>query len=189
MNYTKKLNALLSEATKAVQYKELSKFQKFAYVFAMLPLFVMDALMIAFYYVFTFVLNGLGAPFCVLSDYVKKEREGSKAAADAVICLVAMPFLFVYQVYLSLASFVFYVLWFTIMAVTYVISLGGIKWRPYITEAEFNENEVRVSKNDPAELKKMATIEFIFAIAGITIPLLPLLYVISALKFKTEVAE
>ena len=49
-----------------------------------------------------------------------------------------MPFIFLCNIVLALFSFYFYILWFLIMAVTYVITLGGIRWQPFVTEAEYD---------------------------------------------------
>jgi hypothetical protein len=40
---------------------------------------------------------------------------------------------------LSFNAIAFYFQWFGIQIVAYILTLGGIKWQPFITEATFDE--------------------------------------------------
>ena len=169
MNYTKKITGLLKEATQFAQYKRLPAFNKYGMAVCLLPLIIYDLYLIACYFVAAFVLKGLSTPVEVLHSFVKKERNAVRHATEAVLYAVTMPFIFLYNIVLAMFSFYFYILWFLIMVVTYVVTMGGIKWQPFITEAEFDGNYNYEVKPGDARAKKLTFIPVVCLIVVIVL--------------------
>lgn len=161
MDYNKKISGLINEAKQLSQYKRLPVVLRIFWVYALFGLIIHDLCLIASYYVLSFIYKGLSTPFNIIHDFVNKEKEGTKDLSHAVICLVAMPLLLTYQFVLALFSFAFYILWFLIMYLTYIVTLGGIKWQPYIKEASFDDN---LAGMVPAPKKKSVVKFSIFTI-------------------------
>ena len=84
-----------------------------------------------------FFFKMLAAPADYLDKWLKAEKEGVQHATQAVIYLVALPTVFGFQVLLSLNAFSFFFQWFFLQIQAYILTLGGTKWQPFITEAKF----------------------------------------------------
>lgn len=138
MDYTKLLRDLLKEATQFEQYKRLGVLSQILATICMLPIIAIDLVLIAQFFVIDFILKGLSAPFEILHQFVKKERGEVRHATEAVIYAITLPFLFIYHIYIALFSFYFYLSWFLIMVFTYLATLGGIRWQPFIMDAKFD---------------------------------------------------
>ena len=138
----------------------------------LLPLIIYDLYLIACYFVAAFVLKGLSTPVEVLHSFVKKERNAVRHATEAVLYAVTMPFIFLYNIVLAMFSFYFYILWFLIMVVTYVVTMGGIKWQPFITEAEFDGNYNYEVKPSTSRAKKLTFIPVVCLIAVIALAII-----------------
>ena len=69
--------------------------------------------------------------------YIKKDDV--KHATQAVVYLVSTPTIFAIRVLLSFASFFYYILWFFLMACTFILTLAGVRWQPYLTLAKFDK--------------------------------------------------
>ena len=168
MNYTKKMGGLIAETFKLVQYKRLPLVNQILMALCLLPLTVFDAFLVASYYISAFILKGLSTPVDILHAFVKKERGEVRHATEAVLYVVAMPFIFLYNIVLAMFSFYFYILWFLIMAVTYVITLGGIRWQPFVTEAEY-DGKFNFTAAPDAKKANIITLIPALCIAGIVV--------------------
>ena len=103
----------------------------------MLPVILADVLLFVFYEFLAFIHKGLSTPIDILHGFVKKEREEVKHLTQAVVYAITLPWIFFNYILLSLVSFLFYFVWFFIMICTYVLTLGGIRWQPFISEATY----------------------------------------------------
>lgn len=159
MDYNKQLLGLLKEVKAFIQYKRLPVIFRLLLIIPMLPIIIYDAHLIALYFIRAFILKGISIPFNILHDFVKAERDGKTDIVDAAICLVSMPVLVLYQLFLALFSFEFFINWFSIMCCTYIVTLGGVKWQPYVKEATFGDN---LEGLVPAPSKKAAKLFSIF---------------------------
>ena len=100
-----------------------------------------------------------------------------------------MPGLFIIKALLAAFSFIFYIEWFKIMCTTYIATLGGIRWQPYIGDAIFYED---LNGFKPAPTSKVAIIFTIIHFASfIPIPVsiiaLPLCYVLTIIGVALSV--
>ena len=135
MDYSKTLNNLVRTAFKGIQYKKMPVLCKILMVICMAPVIVTDFVLIAIYHVLNFFYKGLSTPVEILHNFLCNERENVRHGTEAVIYYIAFPFIWFSQICLASMSYLFYILWFFIMTTTYIWTLGGIKWQPFITEA------------------------------------------------------
>ena len=139
MDYTKLLKNLLREATQFKQYKRFPVAITVLMVICMLPIIAIELFLLGMFFVADFIFKGCAAPLTVLHRFVKNERGDVRHATEAVIYAITLPFIFAYNIFMSLASLYFYILWFLIMVFTYLLTLGGIRWQPFIMDAKFDE--------------------------------------------------
>ena len=150
MEYQKLIKDLLAEAKEGIRYKQLDKSFRVLTIIAMLPVLAINCILIAMYYVLLFLYNALLCPVNYLESWQESKKEGVQHATQAVIYFVSMPFVFFCRALLSFISFFFYFLWFETMAVTYLSTLGGIRWQPFINTAKFDKKynwELKPSAN------------------------------------------
>lgn len=139
MNYQGKvIRALLSEAREGIQYRRLPTFARIFAFIALLPIIIIDCVLIAEYYALLFIYKAASFPVESLEAWLDGKREGTRHATEAVLYLVAMPWIFFCRVWLSICTLVFFFLWLFIMAATYLVTLGGVRWQPFINEADFD---------------------------------------------------
>lgn len=160
MDYNKKLIELLKEAKSFVQYKRLPFILRIFWILTMCPLMVYTAFLIAAYFIYSFIYKGLCAPLDSLCSFMTKQREGAKDMTDAAICLGSTPIIALYKLGISVYAIGFHLLWFPIMLLTYISTLGGVKWQPYVNDATFNNNLASLT---PAPSKKTAVIYSLLA--------------------------
>ena len=139
MEYQSLIKNLLNEAKEGIRYNQLEKPMRILTIIAMLPVLALNCILIAMYYVLLFFYNALLCPVNYLEKWQEQKKDTVKHATQAVIYLVSTPFIFFCRAILSFVSFYFYFLWFEIMAVTYLSTLGGIKWQPFINTATFDK--------------------------------------------------
>ena len=137
MNYFNLIDGLRKEAFEFTQYKKVSLLYKILLTVCMLPVILADIALFVFYEILAFFHKGLSTPIDVLHGFVKKERDEVKHLTQAVVYAITLPWIFFNYVLLSLVSFLFYFVWFFIMICTYVITLGGVRWQPFVSEATY----------------------------------------------------
>lgn len=141
MNYSLLFKNFKDEIFKPIQYKHLDQpFRAFAIV-ATLPFWLIYLYLLIVEYVCIFLFNCITATCDYLESWVKETKKDTSNITEAVLFLVAMPFIFFLRVIFSIFSSVFYLLWFLSMCVGYIASLGSIKWQPYINYASYEENQ------------------------------------------------
>ena len=139
MNYQNLVKKLIAEARGAIQYKKLEQPWLVLTIVAMLPIMAVCCLLIGFYYALLFLYNAMLSPVSYLESWLDERKEGIMHATQAVLYFVALPFIFFCRVILSIISFFFYFLWFELMVFTYLATLGGVRWQPFINTATFDK--------------------------------------------------
>ena len=140
MNYSKLFRGLLNEVKNKLQYKRLPETTNILVFIGVFPFVIMSALAFAFYAVLSFFYNALASAVIYLEKWVEDKKKDVKHATEAVLYFVTMPWIFFCNVLLSIGAVFFYFLWFFAQCVLYIATLGGIKWQPYITHAEYDED-------------------------------------------------
>ena len=135
MNYTTQLLSLLREERKA---KEILNF---FIVFPLIPLFALKYLLVGLFFIYDLFYTFLFAPVSFLENWQKELFKEVRHATEAVIMFITMPFLFIMRIILSLWSFSFSIIWFVIMCLSYITTLGEIKWQPHLLFSSFEEKE------------------------------------------------
>lgn len=139
MNYSLLMRGLLDECLLFSHYKSLSRPAKVFMAIATAPVILLGAVLVAAYYCLLFLYQAFSMPADSLEAWVKNQKQEVKHATEAVIYLISMPFIFASRVMLAMLSVVFYFLWFELMVVAYIATLGGIRWQPFINCARFDE--------------------------------------------------
>lgn len=162
MNYQKLIKGLFDEAKEGIQYKNMTVLFRILTVIAMSPVLVVEFCLIAAYYVLNFIFNALVSPVEYLEAWQKGKKDEVQHATQAVVYLVSTPTIFFFRVMLSLASFFYYILWFMLMTCTFILTLAGVRWQPYLTLANFD-------KKYKWELNKYETLSQIFTIVALCV--------------------
>lgn len=160
MDYSLFIKKLYCEIKERNGYKQIPDkgFRAFAFI-GVLPFIVFSFFAIIAYNVLVFLYNLISSSVDYLEAWVKKTKEDVKTPTEAIIYLCTMPYIFFNRVIMSLLSIVFFILWFAIQALSYVATLGGIRWQPYISEVKF-EN-IKYSYDS-----RLETVRSVFAIVS-----------------------
>ena len=157
MDYAKLLRQLTTEMKTGVQYARIPKpFRIFA-IIAMIPLIVAFVLTMVGYWIAIFFYKLISSPAEYLHQWLRNQKDEVHHATQAVMYFLCLPFIFGLQVGLAFNAISFFFQWFFLMIQGYLLTLGGIRWQPFITEAKFDEEEPEY------ELKPEATAASIFA--------------------------
>ena len=141
MNYSKLINSLTAEMKKGVQYKRIPSPYKVFTIIAMIPLIVSFVLSKFMYWVTLFFYKMFSAPAEHLHRWLKDQKDEVHFITQAIMYFVCLPFIFFLQVLLALNAIFFFIQWFFLMLQGYILTLGGIKWQPIITEASFEDDD------------------------------------------------
>ena len=166
MNYFELMNGLVKESFEFPQYKRMPIVYRILMTICLLPLILLDLSLFVSYQALAFLQKGLSTPADVLHDFVKKERAEVKHITQAIIYAIALPWIFFNYVLLSFISLMFYLIWFFIMLLTYIITLGGVTWQPFISEARYEatvQYEYEPSGNAMIGLVSMPFISIVLA--------------------------
>ena len=90
------------------------------------------------YWLTWFFFKAIAAPVDYLQNWLEKQKESLGDISKAVLLLVCMPTIFMQQVILAFNSFAFFFQWFGLMIQAYILTLGGVRWQPVISEAKFD---------------------------------------------------
>lgn len=141
MDYSKLIKDLTGEMKKGVQYARIPNPFRIFTIIAMIPLAIAFVLTSFAYWVTLFVYKMIASPAEYLHQWLRAQKDEVKHATQAVMYYICLPAIFALQLLLSISSIVFFVQWFVLMVEGYLLTLGGIKWQPFITEATFGEEE------------------------------------------------
>ena len=141
MDYTKLMKSLTKEMKVGAQYDRLAPLCRVLLIIAMIPLIVAFVLSKFAYSVSLFFYKAISSPAEHLHIWLKSQKDEVHHATQAIMYFVCMPFIFSLQVLLSLNTVYFFFQWFFLMIQGYLLTLGGIKWQPIVTEATFEDDE------------------------------------------------
>lgn len=174
MDYSKLINNLTAEMKKGTQYARIPLVARIFLIVAMIPLIISFVVTKIFYWITLFGYKMIASPAEYLHEWLKKQKDEVQHATQAVMYWVCLPFIFGLQLLLSFSSLVFFIQWFLLMIQGYLLTLGGIKWQPFITEAVFEED------NTEYECKPSEKAASIFAyVAGGVVAVIILLTLIA----------
>ena len=139
MVYQKAIKGLIAEAKQGLRFQELDTTRKVLLIIGLVPLIILTALLVAEYYILLFFYKGFAAPLDYLHKLVKDEAKDVKHATQFAIYWLAFPFIFFLYVLQSFAAFLFYFLWFEVMVSMYLVTLGGVKFQPFLMDAKFGD--------------------------------------------------
>ena len=105
----------------------------------MLPFTVVAAMGTVFYYVLLFLRNGSQIGADELEHWLNKRKAGVHFLPEAVLYLVTIPFIFLLRVFVTIFSGILYLIWFEIMATSFLATLGGIRWQPYLNTVNYDQ--------------------------------------------------
>ena len=94
MNYSKLFKDFKNELFQTIQYKRLTTGYRIMAAIATFPFWAMYCLILCTKYVYLFMYNCLASSNDYLEIWVKETKQGVQHATEAVIYLVAMPFIF-----------------------------------------------------------------------------------------------
>ena len=139
MDYGYLVENLLNEAKRGIQYQSMNKICKILLIIGFIPLIISTVLSVCGYYVLLFFYKGFSAPLEYLHQLVKKEGQEVKHATQFAIYWIAFPFIFVLYVFQAMAAVMFYFAWFGLMVNVYLVTLGGVKWQPFLMDVKFDD--------------------------------------------------
>lgn len=165
MDYSALLFGLFKEIRANKQYKIIGMpISIFAFI-AVLPFIVMAAFTSLYYLVLAFFFNGIASAVKYLEKWVEEKKKDIHPATEAVLFFVTMPTIFFFNVLLSGFAVFFYFVWFVLQCFTYIATLGGIKWQPFIMDARFDDNLVATTK--PSSAITFAVVDFVLLLFAI----------------------
>jgi hypothetical protein len=106
--------------------------------------------------------KGVISPLDFLHKTLQAEAKDVKHATQAIIYWISWPFVFFMYVMNSFYAVLFYFSWFGLMLNTYLVTLGGVRWQPFITDAVYDDVELE-STNTDAQVNSFALTIFVFA--------------------------
>ena len=148
MNFNSSFKNLWAEVSDFSQYKQFTTIFKAIAFFAILPFALIAGLLDVFFYVCDFFYRLSSSSISYLEDWVNKTREGVSSASEAVIFLVTTPIIFLARCFISFVAAFFFIIWFFLQCFLYIATLGGIKWRPYIYETDYSNDEKYVANTN-----------------------------------------
>ena len=165
MDYSSYVKGLTKEVLRVKSYSRLNPVLRVILFILMLPFTVLSVLLSVSYCVLVFVRNACAIPADELEIWLNKKKDGEHFLIEAVIYLIAIPFVFTCRVLLSVFSLFFYFVWFFIMAGTYVATLGGVRWQPYLNSASYDKEYAWTNKNTKMTLNVYAIVSSSLAAA------------------------
>ena len=138
MDYNKQIKGLITEAKQGLQYARFTSSTKTRMFIGLLPFIIENILLIAIYHIFNFACKLISAPVDYLNSFLKEERDGVRHLTQAVIYAIGFPIIFMFKITLSFLACSMYILWFMIMCLSYIITLGAIRWQPFLFDAKYN---------------------------------------------------
>lgn len=160
MNYGALIKGLREEIKTGHQYKNLgSPYSALAFI-AMLPFIIVTVSMFIGMYCLLFLYNAFLSGTQYLESWLDTNKKNLHPATEAVLYFCTIPTIFAMRVALSVFSLFFYFSWFNLMCSTYVSTLGGVRWQPFVSEATYDGVKFGPNTNETAA-KAFAIIAFI----------------------------
>ena len=138
MDYSSSIRSLFKEIARQKSYSRINPVLRVITIILMLPFVAVAAVAVAVFYVLLFLRNGSQIAVDELEAWLNKRKEGAHCAPESVLYFVTIPTIFLFRVLITLFSGFLYFTWFTIMCGTYVSSLGGVRWQPYLNKVSYD---------------------------------------------------
>ena len=139
MNYSKLLHGLIAEMKTGVQYKRIPQPFKAFVIIGMIPMILAFIGQSIAYRVQVFFFKALSAPAEYLHRWLRGQKDEVEHATQAVMYFVCLPYIFFLQTLLALASLGFFFSWFGLQVTGYLLTLGGIRFQAYVSDATYDE--------------------------------------------------
>lgn len=206
MNYNLLVKGLFAEAKRGLQFKDISLPYKILLIIGLSPLIVLTFSCALSFYVLLFFYRGLSSPLEYLHQIVKNEGQEVRHATQFIIYWIAFPFIFLLYIIQAFFTVVFYFMWFELMLYTYLVTLGGVKWQPFLMDANYEEEnsiyELRPSIVNMKSFIILLTASYGYLILGAIlinktsivlliglVGVLLLLFIINPILFKIKAIE
>lgn len=141
MNYSKLLHGLIAEMKTGVQYKRIPQPFKAFVIIGMIPMILAFIGQSIAYRVQVFFFKALSAPAEYLHRWLRGQKDEVEHATQAVMYFVCLPYIFFLQTLLALASLGFFFSWFGLQVTAYLLTLGGIRFQAYVSDANYDTVE------------------------------------------------
>lgn len=178
MDYNKKIKGLIKEAFEFIQYKNQNMHCRIFLIVASAPLIAFAAVNIILYYILLFCYKAFSAPIDFLHNKLEEQGEKVKHATQVVIYFVGWPLVFLSYVGIALAAILFYFQWFITIASVYLATLGGVRWQPFINEAQYDDKK-RKWITRPGSIGCFAYLVVFYGFFGLGLISIPLVYILS----------
>lgn len=177
MDYTKNIGGLFRQVRENAQYQRFPSWVKVCMFIGLLPFLLALIFLTISYYCINFLCKLISAPADYLNCFLKQEGEGVKHLTQAILYWIAFPIIFIFKVLLSFLSTYMYVIWFLIMCITYLVTLGGVDWQPYLFDANYDAERKPIAYKPSINTAKVWTIIqislFIIFLVGILLQVIP----------------
>lgn len=141
MIYQKAGRHLINEALQFNQFKGMNKVLKVFLIIGLIPLMISTMVPLFAYYILLFFYKGFTSPIEVLHKMVRDEAKEVKHASQFAIYWLVFPFIFFLYVLKSMTAIIFYFIWFFLILNTYLLTLGGIRFQPFLMDVDLEEDK------------------------------------------------
>ena len=162
MNYSLSIKKLFREVARQKSYSRLHPALRIVMLILMLPFIVVAGSAAVVYHVLLFFRNGSQIAADELEMWLNKRKEGTHCAPESVLYFVTIPFIFFLRVLLTYFSGFLYFTWFTIMCSTYIASIGGIRWQPYLNTVSYDAEYAWSFKHSNKTFNVFALLNVVF---------------------------
>ena len=138
MDYPSLFKQFAAEAFNFKRYRAMPLLFAILCAVGLIPFFIWGFALWIGAQVQIFFYNLLSSSTEYLEGWLKETKKGTGMAAEAVIYLVALPFIFLCRIAFSFFSIVFYLMWFFMQCAFFLITLGQTRWQPYLNKATFD---------------------------------------------------
>ena len=139
MNYSSSIKSLFKEIARQKSYSRLHPALRIVMLILMLPFVVVAGAAVVLYHVLLFFRKGSQIAADELEAWLNKKKDGVHFVPEAVLYFVTVPFIFFLRVLLTFFSGFLYFTWFTIMCSTFIASIGGVRWQPYLNAVSYDK--------------------------------------------------
>ena len=140
MDYAKQLKSLTLEMKKGAQFKRIPFPFNIPAIIAVIPFILGFVLAKIGFVLFIYLYKMVASPADYLHQWLKNQKDEVEHATQAVMYFVCLPTIFGMQVILAFFSFVMFIQWLIMMINAYLLTLGGIRWQPFINDIDCAED-------------------------------------------------
>lgn len=138
MDYHAPIKGLIKEARESTRIKEMSLVARIIVTILLVPFIILAFLNIVYYYITLFFFKAFTSPIQYLHNIVKEEAKDVKHATQFAIYWLTFPYIFFMYVIQSFTAFSFFFIWFNCMLSTYIATLGGVRFQPFLLDVKYD---------------------------------------------------